>query len=267
MATTFETAILALSPMLNYDGSLDGSSNLTSDGSEAFSLTPTSSPGSAGTGPTGTGDVTWNPGGIGYFSTSAANAALNATTTGTIIFSWKTGVSLTAENQWLWAQGRDNSGAQIMGFYLNAAGGIRFVIAVNGFSSNSLIMTPDVAGEYDDDTWHFAAIRQKADTTGIELYVDGSWLAVTNAALGTSSVDDWHDYFESVVLVNRFRFGRASNGTATGLQEGESSHISFYSSALTDVQVGNLYNAWLSSIPFDVKTVRRNGRRLFSENI
>ena len=165
------------------------------------------------------------------------------------------------------ACGRKNAGNQIVRALVNSVGQLNFSVIPNGFSANALRVDTTALTAVDDNEWHFFLIRQKADGTGPEIYVDGSWAAVTRTVLGTATLDDWWQSFDVAVSIDAFRLGRSSATTSPQLVNGEMSHFAIWDSALSDASVNSLYNSWLGEISYSTKTIRRKGRRLFSANL
>lgn len=269
MPTDFETAVLAQSPIINVPGPPNGADNLESNGSDAVTTFNDVPPiGADGVGPTGAGDAAWNPNDAGFFRANFFPSSLDSVSEGVIIASIRVAVSTNTRPQYIFTTGRRINGAAQMELRLNSDGNLSFWVVPNGFGSNSLNAFPTSSIELDDDEWHFVAVRQKADGTGPELYVDGSWLATTVNTLGTATEDDFFSTFHTAIggLIDSFALAAPSANSSladdrwwNGLQ----SHFAIFGSALSDVVIADLYAEWLGGPEFDNKTIRRKGRKLF----
>ena len=268
MPTAFETEILTLSPVLNWDMSVDINNDIISDGSDIATMTDVPTLGTAGVGPTGAGDVTINPNGAGYYDRNGMPTSTTNDTAGTLIISAIIDTS-PAANQALFSCGEKSSGSKTMALHVQTTGNLRWINVTNGFSSNASRNECTTPVALADATYHFLAIRQKADgSTGIEMYVDGTWEAVTETLVGTGTVDDWFGTFAtSVTGHDAWRFGRSSSTSATTILDGEISHAAIWDTALSDAQILSLYTTWSGGVSFANKTIRRKGRRLFSPNV
>ena len=268
MPTFFETQALAYSPELNWDMGMSGSSAIVSNGADTASLTMYSTV-TAATGPTGVGDDSVDYLNTGYHRRNSLPTNLSTNNAGLIVISFKiNSLDDPAANQYLLSAGRAISGSQIMSIVVDTSGNLNNRWAENGSATNSAITVPNTAVNVADGTYHFLALRQKNDNTGFEMYLDGSWLAVTNTAIGSSSINDWWGSLDAAIAIDRFNIGRSSANSTGDYLTGEVSHVAIYTTPLSNAQVDVLYNAWNqtpTTTNFSNKTHRRIGRRIFTD--
>ena len=261
MPTGFETAVLAESPILNWDGQVGGTNAAVSTGSTTLSMSAVDTIGTPGTGPLGAGDATLNFNSEGYWNSNTLPTSLDAQTTGVMLVSFKLTTLGGPVRQYLFSVGEKANGAKIIWFTITTTGSISL-----RFSEGTGVMdaAPTTPVSLADSMWHFLVIRQKADGTGFEMYLDGAWLAVTQSAGGTTSINDWFSSFNTAVPgADAFRLGRSAATSSENICTGEMSHFTIFGSALSNAQIATLYAAWLGAPDFSNKTIRRKNRRIY----
>jgi hypothetical protein len=122
----------------------------------------------------------------------------------------------------------------------------------------------------DVGAWNVIAVRQKADLTGIEIYINSITPETpTGSETGSAvdAVDGWfNDAFGGLsVNVETIAFGRRASSAGTTFFTGNIAAFGVDDTAPSDAQMDDLLiGSTLAGTIFASKTIRRTGRRLFS---
>jgi hypothetical protein len=200
---------------------------------------------------------------------NATNADwFHSTTTGTILLAFKSNGD--EDGGMMFSTGElPQSNAKHFWISLNPDGSVFFRVAAN--NSDQAQYSTTLAG-LDDDAWHLAIFRQKADGTGVEAFIDERVdVQGTYQELGASSKDWWYDGV-SLTAANLDRTALGYNiGAVDRYFDGWIAAYAEVGSALSDANIDAIFALWGSNgsgvITFSNKTIRRVGRRVFSANI
>lgn len=179
---------------------------------------------------------------------------------GTVIAVFKTAV--TSGTMCLWTCTRSDSRRQFQ-FYLQPQGSASDVIGVTirSVTSSGNVFNQIGSGvRYSDDEFHFIAMVQAADGTGVQIYVDGTALTMgTPFTAGTATADYWWpDCLPGSGSAERF--GAFIPPGNSQIFDGDLSLLGAYEEAMTAQDVADLQ---ATREPGLVKNTRRR-RRVFA---
>jgi hypothetical protein len=190
-----------------------------------------------------------------------------AATEGTLILAFKTdALSMDPSEGSVMISTGENPQSNAMHFWfsINPAGGLLVRLFLNN-NDGWQILSSGVAVA--DDVWHLAIIRQPADGTGVELFID------TRTDVGTSKTEhgtsdfDWWWADMSATNIDYFTLGNNTSNTDRW-NDGDIALFGMDDSALSDGVIDAIFDLWGGAGGagdiFALKNVRRSNRRLFS---
>lgn len=199
----------------------------------------------------------------GHMVHGKATQSCTGHTEGTIILVFQTASAGIATSGVFVVQ--NTTGARKLEARVRGGANDDFFFQMEEGSNNCQVFCADTT--VNDGEPHIVVIRQKADGTGVEVFIDGTIDKVTSiSTAGTYTSDSW---FEDV-------FGVLTSGdnTYVGSLYGASNKFDGYIGAVaaTDVAISDANLSLLMEESgladnFASKTIRRTGRRLFSPNI
>jgi len=242
---------------------------------------------SAGAVNSGTGgdfsEVT-NGGGLTYLQTSpiASDNAINfdglaylqnatqlwqqTATVGTICFVFKT--SYSANTQYFYTKNASSFDGRRFEFKISTTGFIQFR-AYNTSGGTNFYRSIETIGGYNDGEWHIVVVRQKADGTGLEWFVDNTAPALgTETTSGTFDVDSWsNDVFGATAWTGRKTVFGIDGHNVNNQFVGDIAAFGTTDVAESDANIEALLisSGIASNNPFGNKTKRRRNRRMFTD--
>ncbi len=233
-----------------------------------------------------TGGVTWQQSGpSGFDDTPNFSVNLNGTTggggssgggipfdtatAGTIAILFKTDAVGPPGTSMMLFQFRDGNNGARCEANINTSGKIRLQTAAQTSPSLDRIVYELDNANPDDTHWHLLVIRQTGSSPGIEFFFDSTTAEpYTIVADNRVTLDEnswFNDFFGGVTLTERVSVGyrRASSDLYF---DGNIAAYGFDDSAISDENLALLMSGAGFS-PFANKTIRRNGRRLYTDQI
>jgi hypothetical protein len=162
-----------------------------------------------------------------------------------------------------------STGPDRVRLYVQTDGTLRFQIQQTASHQVSWTSTATLTA----GVWNIVAVRQKADTTGVELYINSATPETpTGSEVGTAidEVDGWfNDAFGGLsVNTETIAVARRSSSAGTTFLTGSLAAFGVDDTAPSDAQMTSLMNdSGVNAVSFASKTIRRMGRRLYSPNI
>lgn len=162
---------------------------------------------------------------------------IESDTAGAIMFVFKNGDTASS-----YFDIAEPNGDYLRGTYVNSNNNEVFRVQVNGVTGYSFTLDAPALNPSDNE-WHMVVISQ--DGTDFKIYIDGVENQCNEAGSYSGSENDfWLANMEAVedIAINGYWY-YAANTAFSGFQ-GYVERFTYWSSALTDAQIGDLYDAW-----------------------
>jgi len=203
--------------------------------------------------------------GLAYLQ-NATQLFQQTATVGTICFVFKT--SYSGGTQYFFTKNVPASSGRRFEFKISSTGFIQFR-GYNTSGGTNFYRTIETVGGWNDGEWHIVVVRQKADGTGLEWFLDSAVPIIgTETLSGTFDADSWsNDVFGATSYTGDRSYFGIDGHNITSQFVGDIAAFGTTDVAESDANIEALLESsgLASNNPFGNKTKRRRNRRMFTD--